>query len=550
MSDVVKISALPTATSVGIDDYVPIVQSGVTKKTSSKLIAPIRVSDENSIAYYSMDDSASEYPDGTPVYFQDAWSTVDGWMANANGPLTIVTPGYLRVATNQTYAYKAIGSDGNLFRVKVKAVTGGASCVLLTAPLFAAIAASPVLAAGETAIIEGILPAGVTAIYVGKSLYAWDIDWVYVGDGSYATLLSDDSGNGITGTMVATLPVAGVSGKALQFNGLSSKVTIAGASSYFGINKVLSISLWIKPLSATNGYVFSYPDTINNNRFYLTILNATTVQAIINTGTTISIPCATNERAHIVIVRDNITGAFLAYKNGALVSSTTSTKPTTETATSLYLGTLSGSGSYGNVIIDELHIDNKVLSDSEVYSRYLFKDSSKASPTALPPIPDTLPIRDSLGNIQANGFKFPGTQVASSDANTLDDYEEGSFTPGISFGGASVGATYGVRVGKYTKIGNRVLFNISIVLTAKGSSSGSALITGLPFTSSSDANTHTAVYVRPKGITFADAIFGFNFPGSTTIGLSESTNAGLVTDISSTDFVDTSEIMVAGQYYV
>jgi hypothetical protein len=79
-----------------------------------------------------------------------------------------------------------------------------------------------------------------------------------------------------------------------------------------------------------------------------------------------------------------------------------------------------------------------------------------------------------------NGITFPATQVASADANTLDDYEEGIFTPAIAFGGASVGITYSQQQGFYTKIGNLVTCQIRIVLSNKGSSSGDASITGLP----------------------------------------------------------------------
>lgn len=88
---------------------------------------------------------------------------------------------------------------------------------------------------------------------------------------------------------------------------------------------------------------------------------------------------------------------------------------------------------------------------------------------------------------------FPATQVPSADPNTLDDYEEGSFTPSLKFGGASVGMTYGTQQGHYTKIGRQVFISIKIVLTAKGSSTGDATISGLPFTASSNNATADAV---------------------------------------------------------
>jgi hypothetical protein len=66
----------------------------------------------------------------------------------------------------------------------------------------------------------------------------------------------------------------------------------------------------------------------------------------------------------------------------------------------------------------------------------------------------------------------------------LDDYEENTFTPALKFGGNSVGMTYTTQVGKYTKIGNRILWEIYIQLSNKGTSVGAATITGMPFTSS------------------------------------------------------------------
>jgi hypothetical protein len=68
-------------------------------------------------------------------------------------------------------------------------------------------------------------------------------------------------------------------------------------------------------------------------------------------------------------------------------------------------------------------------------------------------------------------IKFPATQVPSADANTLDDYEEGTWTMGIAFGGASVGVTYATaNAGKYTKIGRQVTVTGYIeLLTSKGS---------------------------------------------------------------------------------
>jgi hypothetical protein len=85
------------------------------------------------------------------------------------------------------------------------------------------------------------------------------------------------------------------------------------------------------------------------------------------------------------------------------------------------------------------------------------------------------------------GIAFPATQSASSDANTLDDYEEGTFTP-TTIGTTTTGSvTYGTRNGSYTKIGNAVHFQLRIGWSAH-SGTGNLRITDLPFTSKNITN--------------------------------------------------------------
>lgn len=70
---------------------------------------------------------------------------------------------------------------------------------------------------------------------------------------------------------------------------------------------------------------------------------------------------------------------------------------------------------------------------------------------------------------------------ASSNANALDHYEEGTWTPSITFGGAAVGMTFNSRTGRFTRIGNVVTCHFNINMSAKGSSTGTAVLTGLPY---------------------------------------------------------------------
>jgi hypothetical protein len=80
------------------------------------------------------------------------------------------------------------------------------------------------------------------------------------------------------------------------------------------------------------------------------------------------------------------------------------------------------------------------------------------------------------------GIAFPATQSASTDANTLDDYEEGTWTP-TQGAGLTVVGTFS-STGNYTKIGN--LVNVLVTLSGSTSiaiaSTDAILLTNLPFT--------------------------------------------------------------------
>ena len=151
------------------------------------------------------------------------------------------------------------------------------------------------------------------------------------------------------------------------------------------------------------------------------------------------------------------------------------------------------------------------------------------------------------------GITFPATQSASSDANTLDDYEEGTWTASITFGGASAGVTYDLTpTCMYTKIGRQISVTGRFGLTNKGSSTGHAKIAGLPFTS---ANTGNAGYVAVpialgNGTTFANQIMAQIPPNSSNIELQEVTEAGVYSQITDADFSNGSNILFAATYFI
>lgn len=90
-------------------------------------------------------------------------------------------------------------------------------------------------------------------------------------------------------------------------------------------------------------------------------------------------------------------------------------------------------------------------------------------------IRDSSQITTFLGNSSGSGtgITFPATQDASSNANTLDDYEEGTWTPVLNGSTGLIGGyTATVEVGRYTKIGRVVSITASVTLSNAGSWTG------------------------------------------------------------------------------
>ena len=152
------------------------------------------------------------------------------------------------------------------------------------------------------------------------------------------------------------------------------------------------------------------------------------------------------------------------------------------------------------------------------------------------------------------GITFPASQNASSNANTLDDYEEGTFTPTYGGSVSNPTVTYDTPsvFGKYTKIGNVVYFELEVRTSAISGGSGDLQIKGLPFTSYSTAVSVNTVFFYEiaftSGLQYCAQLGGSSttlvFPGATA----NSTSATL--QVSAVKNVSPSLIRVNGFYYV
>ena len=144
-------------------------------------------------------------------------------------------------------------------------------------------------------------------------------------------------------------------------------------------------------------------------------------------------------------------------------------------------------------------------------------------------------------------YAFPATQNASADANTLDDYEEGTWTPTATFSSGSI--TYQDQYGLYTKVGNLVTVSFWIRVAVASSPSGVLTITGLPFTSNGTASRPALVF-RTRSLSGVTGLVGAWLSSNSTSLNLEVLNNGTGSDLNATSIGNNSEFDAFLSYHV
>lgn len=157
-----------------------------------------------------------------------------------------------------------------------------------------------------------------------------------------------------------------------------------------------------------------------------------------------------------------------------------------------------------------------------------------------------------LGRTQPNngmGIAFPATQIASTDANTLDDYEEGTFSPTI-IGFTTAGTvTYVRREGYYTKIGNRVLFSIDVIWNT-GTGTGDLGVSGLPFASSAITMLKAIEVIGDAISLTAGSYLQGSLLSINATSLSFIQSATGAANMSSVPYDAAGQLSISGQYFI
>lgn len=197
------------------------------------------------------------------------------------------------------------------------------------------------------------------------------IAWYHFDEDS-GTIVSDSSGNGNEGTIYGATWVTGISGNALEFDGVDDYLDINDGSSSTEIdlnNREFTLTAWIKPTFEGLGMQSLFERT--SNHFYFRI-TATSLSMQYNDGSWQSLSAAHGMTAdnwyHVAAVgSDN--GQFL-YLNGNEIGNDTATGRPTSYAAVRCVGGRNDVSSTFNGTIDEVRIYNRTLTLGEILGHY------------------------------------------------------------------------------------------------------------------------------------------------------------------------------------
>jgi len=282
----------------------------------------------------------------------------------------------------------------------------------------------------------------------------------YIGNPIYqsAFVVDQFSGNGSTTAFTMSVAPAGVTNVLVAVSGV-----LQDPSTYGVVGNTITFSA--APPSGTGNISCRYlgvPVTGVTTTAYRTVTEFTATAS----QTTFTPPSYT-------------VGFINVYLNGVLLGSAD------YTATNGTTVVLATGASAGNLVTVESFLVSSVLNaipatTGSVGSTYIANSVSLVTPKST----TTIGVGNATPAASGAGITFPATQSASSDANTLDDYEEGTFTP-TAYGSASGGPfTFGTQTGYYTKIGREVKVSMFMSHNSTVTFTGAYVVGNLPFVTS------------------------------------------------------------------
>ena len=164
----------------------------------------------------------------------------------------------------------------------------------------------------------------------------------------------------------------------------------------------------------------------------------------------------------------------------------------------------------------------------------------------------TIGVGNATPSASGAGVTFPATQSASSDVNTFDDYEEGTFTPTITMstsGTATIDS--GANTWSYTKVGRLVTITGWSSISSVSSPIGYMQINNLPFSSAAgsefSARAAGSVVLQDAGAGMIGVAVVTIAASSSTLNIRKTT-AGVVADFAAGDLITSTNFYVGITY--
>lgn len=158
-------------------------------------------------------------------------------------------------------------------------------------------------------------------------------------------------------------------------------------------------------------------------------------------------------------------------------------------------------------------------------------------------------ICSGAGTLNYTGVLFSNTGNKFSNT-TQSDYGAATFTPVLEFGGGTTGITYTSQVGRFKRVDSIVYIQVSMLLTSKGSSTGTATISGLPFAA---RTLEVNLLMGIENLTFSAGYslpIGFTVLGSSSIGLYQEGTIVAGAVMTNVNFANNTLVTIQGFYFV
>ena len=174
-------------------------------------------------------------------------------------------------------------------------------------------------------------------------------------------------------------------------------------------------------------------------------------------------------------------------------------------------------------------------------------------------VTDVFMASDGEARIHCSQIQFPSSQIASSHANRLDDYEEGTWSPVYTSASGSFGTmTMDVTSATYTKVGRKVTCNATFKTdnVVVDTASGVLFISGLPFTVESNGDSAVTIGHAVSWASDEFPISGFAREGETRISLlkradaNDRTQSVLVGGLTTGASADSNLLIMSVTYFV